>query len=1008
MLQRNDAMNDGATILEQLAHKSGWRQISGPLFRKYVALFLAVVCVALLSNGLFEIAFSYREHKDALIRIQREQAEGAAEKISQFVKEIESQIGWTTQLPWSAGTIDQRRFDGLRLLRQVPAITELAQLDANGKEELRVSRLAMDVVASKEIFVNEPKFAEAMDKKVYYGPVYFRRESEPYMTISLAGTRRDAGVSVAEVNLKLIWDVVSQIKVGDRGQAYVVDAGGRLIAHPDISLVLRNSDMTRLAQVQAARTPGAEPVQEAQDLRGRNVLTAYAPIAPLGWLLFVELPVEEAYAPLYDSIKRSGAILFAGLALAFLAGLFLARRMVVPIQMLRQGAQRIGSGDLGQRISIKTGDELEGLADQFNDMADRLQESYSGLERKVNLRTHELSEALEQQTATAEVLRVIADARGDLTPVFDTILANATRLCEAKFGILWVVEGNCFRSVALHNAPPALAELWRREPLIHPDPANALGRVAATRQTVHIDDISSEQAYAQGDPLRVATVEVAGARTLVAVPMLKDGTLVGVIVIFRQEVRPFSDKQVELITSFGDQACIAIENVRLLNQLRDRTDELVQSVAELRALGEVSHAVNSTLDLETVLSTIVAKAAQLSGTEAGTIYVFEEANAEFLPRATYGMSDGFIAALKSQHLDLSEAIARATDERRPMQVADMREEAASPAQQVVLSAGYRARMVVPLLGADGVVGALVVRRKAPGEFPKNTVDLLQTFAAQSVLAVQNARLFSEIGEKSHQLQLASQHKSQFLANMSHELRTPLNAILGYTELILDDVYGETPARMRGVLERVQSNGKHLLGLINDVLDLSKIEAGQLTLSLADYSIQEVVHSVFTAVEALATEKTPRPDKSISPQTCRPPMATSGGSPRCCSTSSATRSSSPIPARWRSGHRRRRQLHVLRTRHRPRHRRRRPGEDLRGVPAGRQLRHQDQGRQWAWPRHRQAHRRLAWRAHLGRVRCRAAAQPSSSTFRAMSSTRWQTHEQAHSCRRGPGGQPADSS
>ena len=357
---------------------SDWRQLNGPLFRKYVVLFLLVVFVLLLTNGLFEIALSYQDHKSSLIRIQREQAEAAAGKIGQFIKEIDGQVGWTTQLPWTEGTIEQRRFDGLRLLRQVPAVTELSQLDASGREQLRVSRLAMDVIGSKIDYSNDPKFTEAVAHRVYYGPVYFRRESEPYMTLSLAGTGRDTGVSVAEVNLKLIWDVVSQIKVGERGQAYVIDAQGRLIAHPDISLVLRNTDVTQLAQVRAARaaregTP-AEPVQVAKDVQGRAVLTASAPIAPLGWLMFVELPAEEAYAPLYAAIEQSGALLLAGLALAFLAGLFLARKMVIPIQAMRAGAARIGSGDLTQRISIRTGDELEALADQFNSMAAQLQE----------------------------------------------------------------------------------------------------------------------------------------------------------------------------------------------------------------------------------------------------------------------------------------------------------------------------------------------------------------------------------------------------------------------------------------------------------------------------------------------------------------------------------------------------------------------------------------------------------------------------------------------------------
>src|SRR5499426_341883 len=474
------------------------------LFTKYVALFVAVVCIALVSNGVFDVLFYYQEHKVSLIRIQREQAEAAAAKIGQFIKEIESQLGWTTQLPWSAGSIEQRRFDALRLLRQVPAITELAQLDATGKERLRVSRLAMDVVASGADFSGDPKFADAVAHKVYYGPVYFRRESEPYMTLAIAGTRRDAGVSVAEVNLKLIWDVVSQIKVGERGHAYVVDAQGRLIAHPDISLVLRNTDMSKLAQVRAARAgasgaatgdSGAETVQEAENIEGRKVLTAYAPVAPLGWLMFVELPAEEAYAPLYAALKRLAFVLLGALGFAVLAGMFLAGRMVGPIQALQTGAARIGRGDLSQRITIKTGDELEALADQFNDMAGQLQESYAGLEKKVEQRTHELSESLEQQTATSEVLRVISSSPGDLKPVFETMLANAIRLCEAKFGLLFRLEEDVFRAVAQHGDSPAFAESWRQPLEIRDHPGLPLARVAATKEVAHIANLTEEQAY---------------------------------------------------------------------------------------------------------------------------------------------------------------------------------------------------------------------------------------------------------------------------------------------------------------------------------------------------------------------------------------------------------------------------------------------------------------------------------------------------------------------------------
>jgi HAMP domain-containing protein len=417
------------------------------LFIKYVVLFVAVVSLALVANGVFDVYFSYQEQKASLVRIQREQAEAAAGKIGQFIGEIESQVGWTTQLPWSASTLEQRRFDALRLLRQVPAITELAEIDSSGHEQLKVSRLAMEVVGSGTDVSKEPSFAEAVAHKVYYGPVYFRRESEPYMTLSLAGTRRDTGVSIAQVNLKLIWDVLSKIKFSGHGRAYVIDAVGRLIAHPDISLVLRNTDMSQLAQVRSARAKAAgndgEEVEEAEDIAGHKVLIASAPVAPLGWLVFVETPVQEAYAPLYASLQRTGLVLLGALALAFAAGMFLARRMVVPIHALRAGAARLGSGDLGQRIAIKTGDEVEALANQFNDMAGRLQESYANLERKVEERTQELHQRTDELGRSVGELRALGEVSQavnstlDLETVLSTIVAKAVPLSDTDAGAIY-------------------------------------------------------------------------------------------------------------------------------------------------------------------------------------------------------------------------------------------------------------------------------------------------------------------------------------------------------------------------------------------------------------------------------------------------------------------------------------------------------------------------------------------------------------------------------------------
>ena len=474
--------------------------------------------------------------------------------------------------------------------------------------------------------------------------------------------------------------------------------------------------------------------------------------------------------------------------------------------------------------------------------------SAADLARQVALLTRERDEALEQQAATSEVLKVISRSTFNLQTVLDTLVELAARLCEADLGAVTRQEGDAYRQVASYGYPPELVEFMRTHS-IELGRGTITGRTALERKVVQIPDILSDPEY------KFVQAQTIGAyRTLLGIPLLREGEPIGVIVLMRKAVRPFTDKQIELGSTFADQAVIAIENVRLFDDVQVRTHDLARSVEELRALGEVTQAVNSTLDLQNVLATIVAKAAQLSGTEAGAIYVFDEREKEFRLSATYGMSEELIAAVRDMHAVISELVGLAIELHEATQVADLREAPPTPVNDTILRAGYRARLIVPMMRSGVVVGALVVRRKAPGKFSRSTVDLLQTFAAQSVLAIQNARLFSEIEEKGRQLAIASQHKSQFLANMSHELRTPMNAILGYTELILNGMYGEIPARMQGVHERIQSNGHHLLRLINDVLDLSKIEAGQLTLSLGDYSISDVVTTVLVAVEALAAEK----------------------------------------------------------------------------------------------------------------------------------------------------------
>ena len=521
-------------------------------------------------------------------------------------------------------------------------------------------------------------------------------------------------------------------------------------------------------------------------------------------------------------------------------------RSLVAVPLLR-GGEPIGVISLARNEVRPFTEKQIKLVSTFADQAVIAIENVR-LFDEVQARTRDLSESLEQQTATSEVLQVISSSPGDLPPVFATMLANATRICAAKFGTLYLREGDGFRTVAIHNAPPTYTEA-RRNALVHPHPDSTLWRAARTKQVVQIADVTTERGYVERDPFVVTAVEQGGFRTVLSIPMLKDGELVGMFSIFRQEVQAFTDKQIELAKSFASQAVIAIENARLLGELRARTSELARSVEELRALGDVSQAVNSTLDLQTVLDTIVARAAQLSGTEAGAIYVFDQANNQFQLRATYGMTADMIAVIKDHHADFSEAVRMATQRREPDQLADL--QPSSRANELVMHLGYRARLVVPLLAPNHIVGALVVRRKAPGEFPKNTIELLQTFAAQSVLAIQNARLFSEIEEKGRQLADASQHKSQFLANMSHELRTPLNAIIGVTEMLREDA--EALKQDVEPLDRVLGAGRHLLALINDILDLSKIEAGRMELHLELFPLAPLIEDVAKTIEPMATK-----------------------------------------------------------------------------------------------------------------------------------------------------------
>jgi signal transduction histidine kinase len=847
--------------------------------------------------------------------------------------------------------------------------------------------------------------------------------------MSIAVRSGDSGpVTVAEVNLKFMWDVITRIRIGQKGKAFVVDGTGHLIADPDIGLVLRKTDLSGLEQVKAAFAPGADDslAMLAKDPAGKEVLTAYAPIEParekagqarasaLGWKVFVEQPVSEVYSALDATILRTVLLMVAGLVFSALAAMWLARSMVRPINILQEGAQRIGAGDLDQKIDIRTGDELEALAGQFNRMTDQLRESYSGLERKVEERTAELQqtleqqtatseilrvisssttdtrpvfeaivqsglklfpdalvsvalpegdqvrlaavasrdasqseewrkrfpfpltreymhgvamldrrmvdvpdcaantdpalvigtrnflasglraqttmpmlrgdaaigaisvvrrtagpltdtqiallrtfadqaviaienvrlfnetkESLEQQTATSEILRVISDSPGDVKPILDAVADRATRLCDTAASAIYVLEGDTMRRTAFNGA----AELIGRETVPY-SAGTLIGRAIVEGEAIHVHDIEQ----AQGEyPLSWEFARQFGRhQTMLAVPLMREGRPFGTMFLRRTEVRPFTERQIALSKVFADQAAIGIENVRLFNETKEA---LEQQKASAEVLGAIS---SSIADTKPVFDKILESCERLfEGKLIGINLVGDDGLIRI--GAYQGPGREELEKVFPLKVDRASGSGLAIVERRVMHYPDTEigPDVPDATRKGCRAAGIKSAIFAPMLWEARGVGVIFVGRDYTGPYTEKEISLLKTFSDQAVIAIQNARLFREIQEKSAQLEVANKHKSEFLANMSHELRTPLNAIIGFSEVLSERMFGEINEKQADYLKDIHESGRHLLSLINDILDLSKIEAGRMDLEVSTFDLPTALSNAMTLVRERA-------------------------------------------------------------------------------------------------------------------------------------------------------------
>jgi signal transduction histidine kinase/HAMP domain-containing protein len=845
----------------------------GRLVRNYFFIFVTLIGGGMITSGLTEIYFRSHETREQIGLVQGEVANAALAKIAQYILTIEGQMkaASLSQQIAEQGFAPAHKFELMKLLYVAPAISEVAAIDGDGVPRLHLSRFRAILPDEETDYAKSAAFLQARQGATFFGPVYFVRGSEPYMTMAVPieeFTGSVIGVLQAEVNLSYIWEIVRDVQVGKAGYAYIVARSGDVIAHPNISMVLQRRKAGHLEQVKSALRP-APNIQKpesivTQGLIGEQVLSSYAYLPNLDWAVIIEQPLTEAYEPLYASLLRTYTLVTIGLGIALLATVYVARRVVRPLEALRWGVERISKGDLDYRLEIKTGDEIEVLAEQFNKMVGEIKNSYQSLEDKVQQRTRELAALFDVAATATQSL--------DLNLIMQKVAEKITDIFELDSTRIYLLDRQQeelrVRAACGYNPEGFIQGVFGQRQGI-------VGKAVETGEPIIFEDVQNDPRYAELSHSKGS--RGIGYRFFAAVPIKAKGKSLGAIACNGRLARRLSEQEIRLMSSMGDQIGPAIDNINLFEELREKqvalektNHELVEALEQQTEIAKVLEVMaSSPTELGAVLATIHNKALRLCEADSGATFVFDGEQFR-VSVATDNISPDALAYLRDVPIrpGPETPLRRAGLDLRTIHTTDIFADPRFAPPEIYRREGVCAVVAAPMLKQNKLVGAIVLTRREGRPFTEGQINLLTTFANQAAIALDNVHLFQEIKNRTQELaryneeiKMANEKlkevdrlKSSFVSNVSHELRTPLTAIEGLADNLLDGVTGPLTTKQASYMFGIRESTARLERLINDLLDLSVIEAGKTELKPTSFSMMGLLREVTDTLKPMAEQK----------------------------------------------------------------------------------------------------------------------------------------------------------